>query len=273
MLLKNIAQTSAKNIVDEKIYYEFIDSHFRDLSCGKTFCDKVYEIKRVVRFYVRYISFLKKVKANNLEFIMTILHDIKNPMISVDYALRAIKREDEILENIYKTNRSTLNLIEDLLSDYKFDLSIQKLQIEKINLSQVLKSELFNYAFFIKGKNIKFYKNIEDDIEIFSDKNAISRLFSNLISNSIKHSSKNSTVEIELKKCSCGTYFEIKNEYSGQKLNKNIFKKFYSQNSSGLGLYIVRKILDKISGKIKIENARNFVIFKVYLPISLGKIQ
>ncbi|MBR2386495.1 hypothetical protein IKA92_04280, partial [bacterium] len=105
MLLVKIAQNSAKNVEDEKIYYEIIDSHFKNSNCEKSFCDKVLDVKKVLRFYVRYISFLKRVKENNLEFIMTILHDIKNPMISVDYALRAIKRNDEILENVYRTNR------------------------------------------------------------------------------------------------------------------------------------------------------------------------
>lgn len=273
MLLVKIAQNSAKNVEDEKIYYEIIDSHFKNSNCEKSFCDKVLEVKKVLRFYVRYISFLKRVKENNLEFIMTILHDIKNPMISVDYALRAIKRNDEILENVYRTNRSMLNLIEDLLSDYKFDLSIQKLKMEKINLIDILEDEIYHYSYFLKEKNITILKNTEDNLEIFSDKNAISRLFSNLISNAIKSSKSNSTIEIKLKKTFSNVCFEIKNEHCGLKLNKNIFKKFYFQSTSGLGLYIVRKILDKISGKIKIENARNFVIFKIYLPINLGKKQ
>ena len=273
MLLKKIAQNSAKNVEDEKIYYELVDSHFENLNCGKTFCDKVSDIKRVIRFYVRYLSYLKRVKENNLEFIMTILHDIKNPMISVDYALRAMKREDEILENIYITNRSMLNLIEDLLSDYKFDLNIQKLNIKEVNLNNVLNSELFYYSYFLREKNIDVIKNIEYEVIIFSDKKAISRLFSNLISNAIKNSNKNSTIEIGLRKTLSGVCFEIKNEFNGQKLSKNIFQKFNSSKDFGLGLYIVKKILEKISGKIKIENARNSVIFKIFLPISLGRKQ
>jgi hypothetical protein len=71
MLLKKIAQNSIRNIEDEKIYYEIIDSHYDKLYPNVKFLEKFSDIKKVIRFYVRYHSYLKKTKENNLEFMRT----------------------------------------------------------------------------------------------------------------------------------------------------------------------------------------------------------
>ncbi|HPD54620.1 MAG TPA: ATP-binding protein, partial [Bacteroidia bacterium] len=120
---------------------------------------------------------------------------------------------------------------------------------------------------------------IEDGISIFADRNAISVLFSNLLENAIKYSPADSTIRITLVKDRGQARLQFIDEGIGVPAaeKKNIFRKFYrigkeetrKTKGTGLGLYIVKYIIDEHGGDITVaDNTPKGSIFDVHLPIS-----
>lgn len=187
---------------------------------------------------------------------------------------------------IYKDRDKYLKRNLEVLNDMEYmvkeTLEISKLESqgfkprkEQISLSKIVEECIYNISFIAKRKNIFIDKNINEDLFVHGDSKLLKKVVNNIITNAINHSPESEKVyanlheekdEIVLKVENTGTYIE-ENEL------KEIFKPFYriekSRNrksgGSGLGLYIVKMILDAHNGKYSISNNEKGVEFKLCL--------
>ena len=90
----------------------------------------------------------------NKEYIFEIIHDIKAPIMSMDYALKTIPK-NEILEEIYKINKHNLNYIENLLTTHLIEKGKYCPKFELINLIQITEEELRVLNFLITEKKLR----------------------------------------------------------------------------------------------------------------------
>ena len=115
-----------------------------------------------------------------------------------------------------------------------------------------------------------------DTILINADKNLLVNVWNNLISNAIKFSPENSTIFLTLSEENEHAKISIKDEGCG--IPKDdihyIFDKFFQvdkshkSNGNGLGLTLVKDIIDLVKGEIKVESEVNKgTTFTIYLPI------
>lgn len=197
--------------------------------------------------------------------ISNISHDLRTPLTSIVGYLQLIKDEsisnEEKLEYIEIIQRRTKNL-EDLISNF-YDLSRleandYKFSLEKVNLKSILSENIvLFYDEFIK-QDIDPNIDIEDDIDdIFTDKSAIMRVFSNLINNMLKHGQGN--VKISLRNDGNIIVSEFINYAPSLKEDDvdKIFERFYigdksrSSNSTGIGLSITKSLVNKLGHKIE----------------------
>ena len=165
------------------------------------------------------------------------------------------------LSNIKPGNRL---VEEDLMKLNKLENQRLKIDLKQFNLSESITNQILNYETLIENKNIELECNIEEDINIISEETYLEIIWSNLISNAIKFTDNNGKIFISLIKLNNEIIFKIKDTGCGidSETGKNIFEKFYqgdtshSKEGNGLGLALVKKVIDILGGQIKVESEK-----------------
>jgi two-component system OmpR family sensor kinase len=214
----------------------------------------------------RLLEPIKKNKENLENVLNVISHDLRTPItiIKTNFYLMKAKNFQNIENNINQIEKN-LNYIQNILTNIEALKSVDKKEIEEININHLVKDVLAKFENKIQEKNLRIVFSEKDHIKINANYIDIEVCFSNLIENAIKYNEKNGIIEIEFDK----SIVKIKN--TGKSINKpeKIFEKFYRENDAGtteglgLGLSIVKKICEKYGFKISYsfrDNMNNFII-------------
>ncbi|MBL3654560.1 sensor histidine kinase [Fulvivirga sediminis] len=219
------------------------------------------------------------VEANDLleHFILGCSSDLKSPLGSIKDLIHLAK-----LSQSDKNREQYLRWIDE--STVRMDRLIQSMENYLINTKEPIKNEKVNFyeiidavvvpmTPLIKRKGINLSKRIMQKAILIGDKNRILLILKYLIDNAIcyqKSGAKNNFLDIAIKVNKYEANIEICDNGEGiSKDNiKNVFKMFFrsSKNSkgSGLGLYLVKEVLQKMNGSIKVVSSRgvgsNFII-------------
>jgi len=223
------------------------------------------------------------------EFLGIVAHDLKNPLSSIQALANLIRTSvdefpkdkiSEFAQMIEASSQKMFNLIKNLLD-------VNAIESGKINFSLILvdirfflQSLIKNYTQTAKNKNIQLhYTCPEDKFLIWADQMATLQILDNLISNAIKYTQKGKNVYIRLQKNETHVCCEIQDEGPGlseKDLNK-LFGKFArltprptaNEHSTGLGLFIVKKLVLAMNGSVRCESELDKgSTFIVEFPIS-----
>ena len=208
-------------------------------------------------------------------FSTDLVHEIRNPLASLKSASEIIsetedKKQRDKLINIVSHD---VERIERLITDYsqmlKDEAAISSEKMQKINLTLIVKSVVddFNSIYNSKrGISIKLNTNGSEDYIILGIENRIEQIIANLLENSISFSEDNQEIRVELNKKENGNInLNVIDQGAGFKENdtKKIFNRFYSNRPekfgehSGLGLNIVKNLVDLHNGEIFAKNNKN----------------
>jgi signal transduction histidine kinase len=233
-----------------------------------------------------YKSIDKQLKSERMrsELITNVSHDLKTPLTSIINYIELIKKEENI-ENIKdyvkvldsKSKRLKV-LIEDLFEASKASSGNIELNIEKIDLSQLLKQSVGEWREKFSQINLDVKLNVPNEkIIINADGKRLYRILENILSNIIKYSLKNTRVYIDLITNNDTIILTAKN-ISSYELNfkpDEIMERFKradeSRNSegSGLGLAIAKDLVNMQGGNFNIEIDGD--LFKVVMEFNLAK--
>ncbi|XKW96985.1 ATP-binding protein [Tenacibaculum maritimum] len=218
---------------------------------------------------IRNIQLLKKLEKSNdelNEYAHIVSHDLKSPLRSV-YALTSwIKSDnegkfDEMTLSNFNLIEETLEKMEQLISDVLTYSSIDTVvEKQKVDLNEVLEN-LQKILFIPENISIKIVKKmpvVNGEITKFQ------QLFQNLISNAIKFNDKEKGI-IQVDFIENKSFYEFSIQDNGigieQKYHDKIFKIFHflkeSSESTGIGLSIVKKIIDLYDGEIWLDSKLN----------------
>lgn len=259
----------AKAIIDTKAKFEVEKK------------DKENEIYRLKNIEIEEYAHQLEISNNELkQFANVASHDLREPlrMISSYMHLLANKLEGRI----YDDERVFLNyalegskrmdaLISDLLSMAKINANVTKVQIDLNEIMTVVK---YNLDAQMREKNAMVATgNLP---VVMADKTHMVQLFQNLISNAIKYNeSKQPLVKITANICPGGYEFEVADNGIGisGKDRDRIFEMFQrlhgrdEYNGTGIGLAICKKIVDRLKGKIWIDDSEfGGSSFKFFIP-------
>ena len=204
-------------------------------------------------------------------FAADVSHEIKNPLTSLKSAvetLSIIKDERKktklmkiILEDINRLDR----LITDISDASRLDADLSRDEMQLINLSKLITG--FINIRKETTKEITFIMNIEESLVIVGNQSRLLQVFENLISNAISFSPKKGQITIEGYSSNGKVKISIIDQGKGisEKKKEAIFERFYSDRPleekfgkhSGLGLSIVKQILEKHNAKIVADNIYN----------------
>ena len=208
---------------------------------------------------------------NEVQFTSDVSHELRTPITVIltqsEYGKNHIKSVEEAQRSfkiIEKEGQKMSKLVSQLLTLARMERGKQKLNLENINLSELLEMTVETQICAAEAKNIKFVTKIVPEIYAKIDEMMIIRVFTNLISNAISYGKQNGTVIVEL------FLDENKNKIisrisdDGIGIPKNeldkIWLRFYqvdpskSGDNSGLGLSMVKKIIELHNGEIFVES-------------------
>ncbi|WP_367898420.1 sensor histidine kinase [Leptospira sp. WS58.C1] len=238
------------------------------------------------------------------EILRIAIHDLKSPVTGIISLVGLYTREPshispsirltssyadppEILDHIDRTSRKILESIEDVLYlASSGDTETIENQSQNLNPELLLKSVACNLNFLFSSKNIRIEDNLSEYNFYFqANPQILYRIFDNLLSNAAKFSPENS--EISLKSELISELHEkiliIKIEDSGPGFQpedeKNMFREFSilsakptgSESSSGIGLALAKKLLDRMGIRIRLGNSETLGGAKVILEFPQSK--
>ena len=221
-----------------------------------------------------------KINAELDFLIYSISHDLRSPLMSVKGLLALIAESEEINSNV-KTYLKMADGSIDRLDQTIYDIleysrnSRTEILYEKFNVHQVVELNNSDLKFY-NEKAIDFQIHVNGNVEIYTDEKRFVTVIKNLISNAVKYSKTDnepSFVKFELNEV--GEFYEVTVSDNGVGIPKDqhgrIFEMFYRVSAgrvgSGLGLFIVKEIMEKLGGTISLQSEPNVgSTFTVRLP-------
>ena len=183
------------------------------------------------------------------------VHQIKTPIAAMNFLLDNEEIDRKILQQeLFKIER----YVEMVLTYIRLDSMSSDYVITKINLDEVVKDSVKKYATIFINKKIKL-NYVSHETMVISDKKWLSFAFEQILGNSVKYSGTGGEITIE----TCENKLVIEDKGIGIKEEDlpRIFEKGftgfngrYEKKSSGLGLYLCKKTLDKLGHHIEISS-------------------
>lgn len=237
-------------------------------------------------FYITDGSYIVKLNSAK-EFVSLAAHQLRTPITAIMWNLEIAEPElkgkvsKDIYESVltsYQQADNMSNLVNQFLNVSRIDLGKFSVNPEPLDLASTLKEVLSEQEMVAKKKKQAFTVKVEKGIPIIPlDKVLIRIVLQNLISNAIKYTPEEGKVTITLKKQNQNALFTVKDSGIGipEAQQKNLFNKLFraqnavssGQEGNGLGLYIVKSIVQLMKGTIEFTSAENKgTTFTVEIP-------
>ena len=205
-------------------------------------------------------------------FSTDLVHEIRNPLASLKSASEILHDTTDIEQRIKLIDilSHDVQRIERLITDYsqilKDEVALSKEKIRKLDVEPIIKSVVddFNNIYKLKrGIKISYENDGKNKYYINGIENRIEQIIANLLDNAISFSSDNSDVKVKVSKLGNDKVLvNVLDEGKGfrEKDTNKIFNRFYSNRPdkfgqhSGLGLNIVKNLVDLHNGTIKASN-------------------
>jgi signal transduction histidine kinase len=215
-------------------------------------------------------------------FLLSITHEFKSPLASVKLYLQTLLKHDlekekkvSFINNAIADADRLNNLVENALLASMIDHKGYIFHKEEINLSALLRLIVHRFQ-SLPGFNNKVETDFQDGILMNADKMAFSLMLNNLFENAIKYAKPGTTISSTLKKSNTKIILTVKDEGPGipDAEKTKVFEKFYrlgkeetrTTKGTGLGLYIVKYIVEHHQGKITVyDNVPEGAVFEIIL--------
>ena len=214
-----------------------------------------------------------KAEQERIEMIEALAHDLKTPLSVIMAYSEALTEadltDDEKLKtylNVINGNaKKSSNLV--MQMQYTSDLENANTNsvLRNVNLTEFLKKKISQYRFQAKQKEIDIVLNINSDLGyVMSDTDRLERILDNIFSNSLQYTPHKGSIKFFVNKENNKIVYEICDTGSGftQKDMDKAFDRFYRGDKArssegghlGLGLYIVKKLVEQLHGSVIIKN-------------------
>lgn len=216
---------------------------------------------------------LKNLNEQKNHLISILSHDLRAPINQIKGFAEIYKAENKdlqsgqanLIDRIISTSDRLTAMIRKIMDVEALESNKMDIKVERINLSELLREIASSFESLASGKKIKITTEIvAQDMHVQADKVFLTQVFENLVSNAIKFSDPNKTVDIQLHPSDDKLMTMIKDQGPGltKEDQKKLFKKYQKlsakptdgEQSTGLGLSIVKKYVEKMNGKVWAES-------------------
>jgi len=222
------------------------------------------------------------------EFISIAAHQLRTPLSAIKWVIKMVldgdagelnEEQQDLLFKGYRSNERIIKLVNDMLNVSRIEEGRFGYSFEKSDFNDVLEEVLMNLEPKIKTKNIKFLVSKPDKLpDMYLDKSKMTLVLQNLLENAMKYTPELGRVELIIKTEEKFIDIRVKDNGVGipEEDQAKLFSKFFRATNvirmqtegSGLGLFIVRNVVEKHDGTIKCNSKEGKgTEFIIKLPI------
>nr|WP_288544226.1 HAMP domain-containing sensor histidine kinase [uncultured Faecalibacillus sp.] len=231
------------------------------------------------------VSKMKEIEDMQKQFLSDVSHELKTPMSAIIGSVEILKRDgmespeifNEFMDILLKESYRMQNIINDILELSRLDQTKVSLDYQELDVKAVVKESMDLFEPLAKEKHLSLIYHNQIKEPLILDYSTVKTILSNFISNAIKYSNEG-IITIKTKKEDDTFILSVQDEGIGIPKNKlnYIYDRFYqvdksrsSKISTGLGLSIVKKIVELNQGTIDVESSVGIgSTFIVKLPIN-----
>ena len=214
----------------------------------------------------------------NRELISNISHDLKTPITAVKGYVEGLmdgvadtpEKQEKYIRTIYNKANDMERLINELTFYSKIDTNRIPYHFDRINVNDYFSDCVEELSIELEEQNIElaYFNYVDEDVQVIADAEQIKRVINNIVSNSIKYIDKpKGYINIRVK--DVGDFVQVEIEDNGKGIATKdlplIFNRFYrtdasrnsSKGGSGIGLSIVKKVIEDHGGKVWATSKEN----------------
>jgi two-component system phosphate regulon sensor histidine kinase PhoR len=209
---------------------------------------------------------------NKSDFVSNVSHEIRTPLALISMFAETLEmdrapseaKKKEYYSIISKETHRLSGIVNKILNFSQTEANKKTLTFEKFQPEHEVRQVLNNYDFHLRNNGFQYEIKSAPGMWITADKEAFTEALINLIDNAIKYSDKQKRIEISMRQEKGFGLVSVKDSGVGISLNdqKHIFDKFYRVSSgnlaksrgTGLGLSLVKQLMDLQHGKITVES-------------------
>lgn len=271
-IIGNSAKRFAKGEFESRVELTKNDSKVKELNeLAETFNNMAFELER-----------FEEVRNN---FVSDVSHELRTPMTTITGFVDGIldgtvpsDKAEEYLKIVRDECKRLSRLVNSFLEVTRNLNQKIELDITNFDINRLITQTIVGFEKVVDEKNIKVDIELCDELCVVkADKDSIKRVITNLFDNAVKFTPQNGNISVKLTESSQEINIAIKNTGKGisHDEQKLIFERFYKEdksrsknkNGTGIGLYIVKSIINRHGKTITVESIENeYTEFKFALP-------
>ncbi len=250
-----------------------------------------HNLLRSIRYTIERKQFEEKTKRllvleQREEFMATLTHDLKNPLIGANRVLELMAQQamgnlsdtqTDLLLQMRDNNKMLLSMIQNLIEVYRFEKDVNAVTIENTNLLRIIASCIDDIAPIAQNREIRLTTEFPDNLrDVRADQNAIRRVVQNLLDNALKFTPSGGEIKLSVHPTNGCVALNIGDTGPGiseeeqgrlfQRFSKGRVGRKYTPGT-GLGLYLCKQIIDAHNGQITCSSTvGSGTTFSITLP-------
>jgi signal transduction histidine kinase len=227
------------------------------------------------------------------DFVSNVSHELRTPLALIRLYAETLElgrisnpgKRQEYYEIIRKESERLTSLINNILDFSRIESGKKEYSFRETDVADLVRDTLESYRFEIEQNGFQFEQKIDNDLpQVWVDREAIARSLLNLVNNAVKYSATEKYLGVNLYRHNGGVNLEVVDHGIGipVKEQPKIFEKFYrvgdplvhNTKGSGLGLSLVRHIVQAHGGEVAVESelgqGSKFIIT---LPLQTAELQ
>jgi two-component system, sensor histidine kinase and response regulator len=226
-----------------------------------------------------YVDSQIKINQQHEDFIASLTHDLRTPLIAADHVLHLLRRGTfgktlpemrDSLEQVVQSNQTLLEMVDTLLEIYQYEAGDKNLHFRNVDLWELSQSVVKELMPLAENKGLPLHLTLakasdETAMQVLGDRLELRRLLTNLIGNAIRYTDSGS-VELRLKYLTrdsprnYSVVLEVEDTGIGiaPEEQEYLFERFrqgnHQRRGNGLGLYLSHQIVEAHHGSIRVES-------------------
>lgn len=226
------------------------------------------EFDRIIEDLNRMTAELSKTEVLRSDFVSNVSHELKTPLAIIENYSTAIRdaeidREtrERYADVLIATAKRLSSLVTNILKLNRLENQQIRTEQTSVRLDEMLSDAILQFEDRIEEKKLELDCDL-DEITIVSDPNYLEIVWNNLISNAVKFTDAGGSIRVSLKEERGAAVVRVSDTGCGisKETGEHIFDKFYqgdtshAQEGNGLGLALVKKVIDVLGGEISVES-------------------
>ncbi len=230
-----------------------------------------------IKFFVaieRDITEQKKLEDARTNFISVASHQLRTPLTSIKWISEILMsgdvgpvndKQNEFINDLYISSNRMIELVNSLLNIARIESTQLRVKAEKVNFPDLYANVIKEFELAISGRRHSIALEMgEGASELRSDPRLLYEILKNIISNSIKYTKDGGIIKVRVEKQGGKTVISVRDNGIGipKSQQDRLFTKFFradnavkiNTDGTGLGMYIVRNLMDLLNGKIWFES-------------------